>query len=164
MIVLDTPVTNVNCGVIVIIVPTETIAHSSACRQRIVKIASYILPVTSLPDPHEWYSIPEIADFLGVRQRDVRTMISDNRLIAVRRGENNALAINGQQIAEKDGIFVPLPALRGTLISLHDSGFSNDEAMSWLLRSDEELGQPPLDALVAGHTHAVRRVIRGLAF
>lgn len=120
--------------------------------------------MSSLPDPHEWYSIPEIADFLGVRQRDVRSMIADNRLIAVRRGANDALAINGQQIAEKDGTYVPLPALRGTLISLHDAGFSTDEAISWLLRTDEELGQPPLDALASGHTHAVRRVIRGLAF
>lgn len=115
-------------------------------------------------NPDQWYSIPEIADFLGVRQRDVRTMIDDSRLIARRHGENNAWAINGAQLIEDNGEIVPLPSLRGTLTVLYDSGFSKEEAFEWLLCANDEIGQTPLTALRDGNVHAVRRVATGLAF
>lgn len=115
-------------------------------------------------NPDQWYSIPEIADFLGVRQRDVRTMIDDSRLIARRQGENNAWAINGAQFIEDSGAIIPLPSLRGTLTVLYDSGFTKEEAFEWLLCANDEIGQTPLAALREGNVHAVRRVATGLAF
>ncbi|WP_455952284.1 Rv2175c family DNA-binding protein [Arcanobacterium haemolyticum] len=116
------------------------------------------------PGYDEWLSIPEIADILNLRQRDVRTAVADHRLVAIRRGENNAWAVNGGQIIVKDGEAKILPSLHGTLIALQDAGFSSDESLAWLLRHDEELECAPLHALRDGKTHAVRRVIIGLAF
>lgn len=112
----------------------------------------------------QWYSIPEIADLLGVRQRDVRAMIDDARLVARRQGENNALAINGAQLVDDGDKIVALRALQGTLTLLYDSGFTNEEALSWLLRDNDEIGQPPLAALRDGNVHAVRRAVAGLVF
>ena len=117
-----------------------------------------------LPEPSAWLSIPEAADLLGVRQRDVRSMLTEHALVAVRRGENNALAICGGEFVEKGGEIVALPALRGTLIQLADAGFSDDEALAWLLAPNEFLGLAPLDSLRQGNVKAVRRAIQFLAF
>ncbi|MBM7825510.1 hypothetical protein JOD55_001337 [Arcanobacterium pluranimalium] len=114
-------------------------------------------------DP-QWLSIPEVADLLSVRQRDVRSLLAEKKLLAVRRGSNNALAIHPDQIVINEGIAQPLKSLRGTLISLADAGFSDDEAMDWLLRVEPELEKTPLECLRSGNVHAVRRVITGLVF
>lgn len=124
----------------------------------------YCAGVTATPDPTEWYSIPEISEFLGLRQRDVRVMMADAKLFAVRRGVNNALAISGDQIVSDGATCVVLPAIRGTLMSLRDAGYSDEEAAQWMHRDNDELGATPMEALRSGKTHAVRRVIAGLAF
>lgn len=117
-----------------------------------------------LPSPDEWLWLPEVADLLGVRGRDVRAMIGDHRLVAVRRGENNALAVNGAQFVEKDGCIVPLPSLRGALIQLADAGYSCEEALRWLMEPNDLVGMTPLEGLRGEKTHAVRRAIQFLAF
>lgn len=58
----------------------------------------------------------------------------------------------------------PLPELKGTLIVLTDSGFSDDEAMNWLLNEEESLGVAPITALRAGRKAEVRRVAQALGF
>ena len=57
----------------------------------------------------------------------------------------------------------PLPALRGTVFVLHDAGFSDDEAIDWLLAPEDSIGTTPLEALLAGRKSEVRRVARTLA-
>lgn len=58
----------------------------------------------------------------------------------------------------------PLSELRGTILVLHDSGFSDDEAMRWLLTVEESIGIAPIDALRAGRKAEVRRVAQALGF
>ena len=111
-----------------------------------------------------WLSLPELAEYLETDLRTVRSQLRDARFLAVRRGDNNALYADAGQFVMKDGKRVPLPSLRGTIISLRDAGYNDDEAQEWLRRFDAELRDTPLSALIAGHTHAVRRVIAGLAF
>lgn len=118
----------------------------------------------NVPSATEWYSIPEIADFLGVRQRDVRTMISERKLFAIRRGENNALAISGDQIVVGDGGAHALSSIKGTITALQDAGYSDAEVAEWMHRENDELGSTPMQCLRDGQTHAVRRAIAGLAF
>ena len=114
-----------------------------------------------------WLSLPEVAEAIGVELRDVRGMVRESRLAGVRRGESNAYAVPAEFILAKDenpeepG---PLPTLRGTLITLSDSGFSEEEAVRWLLRRDDSLGVTPVEALRAGQIHAVRRIAQALAF
>ena len=123
------------------------------------------------PEFDEWLWLPQVAELLGVRGRDVRAMLRDRQLVAVRRGDNNALAVNGGQFVAKDGAIVPLPPLRGTLISLADAGYSDEEALRWLLTPNDHLGDTatgeavtPLAGLRGEKTHAVRRAIQFLAF
>jgi len=105
-----------------------------------------------------WLTIPDLVEILGVGVSRVRSLIEDKSLLAVR--------VNGVwQVPEKflrDG--EPLPELRGTLILLDDSGFSDEEAMRWLLSPEESLGVPPIDALLAGRKAEVRRVAQALGF
>lgn len=111
-----------------------------------------------------WFSIPEVAEEIGCAQRDIRNMIADNRLIAIRRGPNNALAVSSRTIIERDGVKEVLPSLRGTLIALKDARYTDNEAWEWLTTEEPELGEAPIDALRGGRIHGVRRVARMLGF
>lgn len=57
----------------------------------------------------------------------------------------------------------PISELRGTLIVLSDAGFTDDEAMTWLLEPEESMGAAPIDALRAGRKAEVRRIAQALA-
>lgn len=116
-------------------------------------------------DSIEWWSIPEVAAALGVRDRDVRSMLSDRSLLGVRR-EGRAPAIPAAfLLPSTDGEgSVVLPGLKGTIIQLADGGFDDAEIVSWLFRDNEELGSTPIEALCALRTHAVRRAAQALAF
>ena len=61
-----------------------------------------------------------------------------------------------------DGV-EPLTDLRGTLVLLADDGFSDDEAMQWMLEVDDTLESSPIAALRAGRKAEVRRVAQALA-
>jgi hypothetical protein len=57
----------------------------------------------------------------------------------------------------------PQGDLRGTAVVLLDGGYSDEEAVAWLLTDEDSLGQSPIDALRAGRKSAVRRVAQILA-
>lgn len=107
-------------------------------------------------------TLPEVAELLECRLRDVRAMIGDHRLLAVRR--DGPLTVSADQFVREEGAWRPLGNLRGTLISLADAGFTDDEANAFLHRPEPELGEEPMAALRRGRHRAVRRVIAGLAF
>lgn len=116
-------------------------------------------------EPDTWLSVPEVAEILGLRQRDVRALVRDRRLLAVPHGPNGAAAIPGEFIllpgeSDEPG---PLPALRGTLMLLGDGGMDDAEAFRWLFSVEPELGTTPIRALRERRTHAVRRVAQTLA-
>ena len=46
---------------------------------------------------------------------------------------------------------------------LHDAGFTDDEAIDWLLTTEDSIGLPPIEALRAGRKSEVRRVAQALA-
>ncbi|GAA1932886.1 Rv2175c family DNA-binding protein [Microbacterium aoyamense] len=107
--------------------------------------------------PTAWLSLPELADVLDEPVGRVRRLIEDLHLVGSRRHG----AISVPAVFIKDG--EPLTSLRGTVIVLHDAGFSDDEAIDWLLSPDDSIGMPPIDALVAGRKAEVRRVAATLA-
>ena len=105
-----------------------------------------------------WLTIPDLVETLGLGVSKVRRLIEDRALLASR--------IDGVwQVPE---LFLrngePLPELRGTLIVLSDSGFSDEEAMNWLLGPEESLGTSPIEALRAGRKAEVRRIAQALGF
>lgn len=105
-----------------------------------------------------WLTIPDLVEVLGIGVSKVRRLIEDRSLLAIR--------VDGVwQVPEP---FIRggevLPELRGTLTLLADSGFSDEEAMHWLLEVEESLAVSPIDALRAGRKAEVRRVAQALGF
>jgi hypothetical protein len=110
------------------------------------------------PSPERtWLTMPELVEILGVSPSRVRRLIEDRQLAGSRR--NGALAVPADFLSAGQ----PLPELRGTLIVLGDAGFTDDEAIDWLLSEDEALGTAPIDALRSGRKTEVRRVAQALA-
>ncbi|MEY2847452.1 MAG: hypothetical protein RI885_117 [Actinomycetota bacterium] len=112
----------------------------------------------TIPADTVWLTIPDLVDELGIGVSKVRRLIEDRSLLSAR--------IDGVQrvpaLFVRDG--EPLHELRGTLVVLADSGFSDEEAMGWLLGVDEVLDAAPIDALRAGRKAEVRRVAQALGF
>ncbi|CAH0176458.1 DNA-binding protein Rv2175c [Microbacterium sp. Bi98] len=105
----------------------------------------------------EWLTMPDLVEVLDEALGRVRRLIDEHYLVGSRR--SGVFAVPSVFIVDNH----PLPSLRGTIIVLQDAGFSDDEVIDWLLAPEEELGRSPIDALLAGHKSAVRRVARTLA-
>lgn len=109
-------------------------------------------------DGIQWLTIPDLTELLGLKVSQVRRLIEDRALLASR--------VDGvwrvPELFIMDG--EPLHELKGTLMVLADSGFSDEEAMHWLLTEEESLGVAPIDALRAGRKAEVRRVAQALGF
>ncbi|MER7797684.1 Rv2175c family DNA-binding protein [Microbacterium sp. NPDC096154] len=105
----------------------------------------------------DWLAIPDVAELLGETPGRVRRLLDERALVGSRR----------------DGVFrIPsvffldgsvLSSLRGTVIVLQDAGFSDDEAIDWLLSPEETIGMAPIEALRSGRKAEVRRVAQTLA-
>ncbi|HEY2642205.1 MAG TPA: Rv2175c family DNA-binding protein [Galbitalea sp.] len=113
--------------------------------------------MAELPDV-QWLTIPDLTEQLGLKVSQVRRLIEDRALLAQR--------VDGVWRVPADFIVdgEPMTELRGTLVVLGDSGFSDEEAMHWLLTTDDSLGVSPIDALKAGRKAEVRRVAQALGF
>lgn len=105
----------------------------------------------------EWLTLPELVEVLGEPLGRVRRFLDESQLIGSRR--DGALRVPAVFIVDGH----PIASLRGTVIVLHDAGFSDDEAIDWLLTSDDSIGIPPIAALIAGRKAEVRRVAQTLA-
>ncbi|GAA4761903.1 Rv2175c family DNA-binding protein [Microbacterium gilvum] len=107
--------------------------------------------------PTDWLTIPDLVEILGETQSRVRRLLDERVLLGSRREgpvKVPAVFLVGGQ---------PLSSLRGTAIVLADAGFSDDEAIDWLLAPEPTIGVAPITALLAGRKSEVRRVAQTLA-
>jgi hypothetical protein len=112
------------------------------------------------PDgPREWLPLPDVADRIGLTVGQVRRLLQEHALIGMRRGDRKILSVPAELI--QDGH--PLPDLQGTLIVLHDSGYTDEEALRWLF-TDDDLPGSPVDALAANRGTEVKRRAQALGF
>ncbi len=113
--------------------------------------------VTETPEV-KWLTIPDLTEILDLKVSQVRRLIEDRSLLASR--------VDG--VWKVPELFVvdgePMHELKGTLIVLADSGYTDEEAMHWLLSDEESLGTSPVLALLAGRKAEVRRVAQALGF
>jgi hypothetical protein len=104
----------------------------------------------------DWLTLAELTELLGVPLSRVRRLLDELYLVGSRR----------DGVFKVPAVFVlggePIGSLRGTLFVLHDAGFTDDEAIDWLLTSEESIGLPPIEALRAGRKSEVRRVAQAL--
>lgn len=101
--------------------------------------------------------MPELVEVLGEPLGRVRRLLDEFQLIGSRR--DGAVKVPAVFIVDGQ----PISSLRGTVFVLHDAGFSDDEAIDWLLAEDDSIGMPPIQALIAGRKSEVRRVAQSLA-
>lgn len=107
---------------------------------------------------NDYLTIPDLVERWRLTPSKVRRLIEDGYLAAVR--IDGVLSIPAEFIDGDE----PLHSLRGTLLALHDAGFSDEEAVAWLLSENDELGERPVAALRGGRKSAVRRATQALAF
>jgi hypothetical protein len=105
----------------------------------------------------EWLTVPELVELLDVSPGRVRRLIDDRHLLG--RRIDGVLKVPADFL--RDG--APMPELHGTAMVLHDVGFSDEEALDWLIGEEDSLGTTPIAALRAGRKAEVRRVAQALA-
>lgn len=108
----------------------------------------------------EWLTLPDVAERLDIVVTRVHNLVKDRKLVAVRRGERAvrsvpALFLTGTGLVEP---------VHGTLVLLHDAGYTDEEALRWLFTEDESLPGRPIDALRDGRKTEVRRRAQALAW
>ena len=109
--------------------------------------------------PRTWLPLPDVAQRLDLPLGRVRRLLDERQLLALRRGERNIRSVPAD-LLDDDRL---LPELPGTLMVLADAGFSDEEALRWLLTPDDSLPGTPLDALKAGRKTEIRRRAQALA-
>lgn len=105
---------------------------------------------------HEWLTVPDLVEILGVSQGKVRTLIEDHHLTATR--IDGVLKVPADFIEDGE----PMHELHGTIILLRDCGFDEDSTVEWLLSPEDSLGTTPIEALKAGRKAEVRRIAQAL--
>lgn len=105
----------------------------------------------------EWLTVPDAATELGIGVSGVRRMLTDQQLVAVRRGQPAVASIPAALVRPE-----PLGSFAGTWTLLQDCGFGDLEALRWLF--SEADGVRPISLLRAGHKTEVRRRAQALAF
>jgi DNA-binding Lrp family transcriptional regulator len=103
-------------------------------------------------------TVPDLVERLDLSPGKVHRLLEDRQLLGIRR--DKVLVVPEEFLDGNE----PLKDLRGTLMLLADDGFSDDEAMRWMLEVDEMLGVSPIAALREGRKAEVRRVAQALAF
>ena len=122
-----------------------------------------------------WFTVPDVADRLGLDAGKVRRLLQERRLVGVRRGDPPVLSVPAAflvpgHLANPAAPTQPSPetpwtvlaSSQGTLTVLTDDGFSDAEAIAWLFTPEESLGVAPIEALRAGRKTEVRRVAQAL--
>lgn len=112
---------------------------------------------TPPPLETEWLTLPDLVERTGQPLGRVRRLLDERHLVATRR--TGVPTVPSLFLVEG----APLVSLRGTLFVLADAGFSDDEAIDWLLTVEDSIGVAPIEALRAGRKSEVRRVAQALA-
>jgi len=118
-------------------------------------------PVTDLSTQpwyadHEWLTVPDLVERLGLPVGRVHRLVEDRVLLGGR--ASGTFVVPAAFLRDDE----PLAELRGTLTVLADNGFTDDEALEWMLTEEESLGTFPTAALLAGRKAEVRRVAQSL--
>ncbi|MCB7137260.1 Rv2175c family DNA-binding protein [Cellulosimicrobium marinum] len=123
----------------------------------------------------EWLTLPDLAEALGTDVGKARRLVQERRVVGVRRGERTTFQVPARflvplHLVDPANVGTPtgddrrgvLASLQGTIVVLTDAGFSDAEILAWLFAPQDELGEAPLDALLAGRKAHVRRVAQSL--
>ena len=108
----------------------------------------------------QWLTLPDLAEQIDLPLTKVRQLVREGKLVTVPRGTPPVQYVPADIV--RDGKLVK--GLAGALTVLRDAGYSNIEALRWLLTEDDALPGRPVDAMAAGRDTAVKRRAQVLAF
>jgi len=111
----------------------------------------------AIPEEISWLTVPDVAERLNTIPGKVRRLIEERALLGKKMRE---FSVSPNRSSPKGE---PLKDLGGTVVVLLDGGFSEDEAVEWLLTHHEGLGVTPVEAIRWGRKTEVRRVAQVLA-
>ncbi|WP_127793249.1 Rv2175c family DNA-binding protein [Agromyces sp. LHK192] len=105
----------------------------------------------------DWLTVPDLVERLGESPSRIRKLIDERHLLATR--IDGVLKVPAAFLRDD----APLPEIHGTAMVLADAGFTDQEALEWLITAEDSLGTTPIAALLAGRKSEVRRVAQALA-
>ena len=107
----------------------------------------------------ELIAVPEAAHALGVPPKRISQWIRDGVLLAVR-------DVEGERCVPAAFILQGLvvKGLSGTITVLKDSGYAEDEILTWLFTEDDTLPGTPVEALRGDRGREVKRRAQASAF
>lgn len=108
-----------------------------------------------------WLAVPEVIELTGRSLATVKMWLQEREIVGMRRGNNNALRVPALFVTPAG----PLKFLQGTISTLADSGYSDQEIIEWLYHSDSTLlGGSAIASLCEGNKTEVRRRAQEAAF
>jgi hypothetical protein len=108
----------------------------------------------------EWLDWQQAAGLLQVSVSKVRQLIREHHLAAV-----VPVPKGGQKVPAaliQDGLVVK--GVPGVLTVLHDGGYDDEQALTWLFTADDTLPGRPIDALRENRGTEVKRRAQAMAF
>jgi hypothetical protein len=112
---------------------------------------------TLIPD---WFDWAQAAEALGVSVTSIRTLIREHQLAAAVPVQGKGQKVPAELIM--DGVIVK--GVPGLLTLLHDSGYDDISALTWLFTADDSLPGRPIDALRENRGSEVKRRAQAMAF
>jgi len=108
----------------------------------------------------EWLDWGQASDLLGVSVSKVRQLIREHQLAAVVPSPGAGQKVPAALIM--DGQIVK--GVPGVLTVLHDGGYDDREALTWLFTADDTVPGRPIDALRENRGSEVKRRAQAMAF
>ena len=108
----------------------------------------------------DWLDWSQAADLLGVSVSKVRQLIREHQLAAVVPSPGAGQKIPAAFIMDGEVV----KGVPGVLTVLHDGGFDDREALTWLFTADETIPGRPVDALRENRGSEVKRRAQAMAF
>ena len=108
----------------------------------------------------EWLDWAETGRRLGVSVSKVRQLIRDHQLAAAVPAEGAGQRVPADLVM--DGAIVK--GVPGVLTLLHDTGYDDRQALTWLFTADDSLPGRPIDALRENRGAEVKRRAQAMGF
>jgi excisionase family DNA binding protein len=108
----------------------------------------------------EWLDWSEAAGRLGVSVSKVRQLIREHQLAAAVPAEGAGQRVPAALVM--DGAIVK--GVPGVLTVLHDAGYDDRQALTWLFTADDSLPGRPIDALRENRGSEVKRRAQAMGF
>jgi excisionase family DNA binding protein len=108
----------------------------------------------------EWLDWKQVAELLGITVSKVRQLIREHQLAAVVPSPGAGQRVPAALV--QDGAVVK--GVPGVLTVLHDGGYDDHQALTWLFTPDDSLPGRPIDALRENRGTEVKRRAQAMAF